>query len=380
MATARPSGVAHPSAVAHRSAVGRSSDAAPPPRASAARPATLVLALLVAFSIVGGATYALGKKARRVEAPIAQPVDGSWMVPTVPRTPTPGTFPMADASPSRAKDASPLPADGSLTVGGYVIEGILGKGGMGTTYAARRVRDGLPAAVKVPHARVLEDPEFGERFLREASLGTTLHHPNIIRIYEAGETHGRPFFAMERLSGETLEARLKGGALPPVQALEIARGIALALDYAHLKGIVHRDLKPANVMILPDGGVKVMDYGIARVVGGPQLTGTLVFLGTPLYCAPEVARGDHVDQQADLYSLGIVLYRMLAGRLPFEAPSAYEVFSMHCNMPLPPMPKEHEVPEDVWGLLLKLTAKSKEERYATAEAFLRDVNGVLNRL
>jgi len=264
--------------------------------------------------------------------------------------------------------------------GGYVIEGVLGRGGMGTTYAARRIRDVLAAALKVPHAHVMQDPEFARRFLREAALGATLHHPNIIRIYETGESQGRPFFSMERLSGETLEQRILRERLDLRTALEIARGIGLALDYAHLKGIVHRDLKPANVMILSDGLVKVMDYGIARVLGGPQMTATSLFIGTPLYSAPEVIRGEDVGPQADLYSLGIILYRLLTGRLPFEGNSPYELFSLHCNSPLPRMPEELGVPPEVIALVELLTAKSTEERVPSAEAFLREVSRILNAL
>ena len=159
---------------------------------------------------------------------------------------------------------------------------------MGTTYAARRLRDGFPVALKVPHEHILEEPEFVERFLREGALGAMLHHPNIVRIYEAGEHAGRPFIAMEIVPGTTLERILrKEQRLPLARALHVARGIALALDYAHMKGIVHRDLKPENVMILPDGEVKVMDYGIARRMDVSGLTATDAYLGTPNYSAPE---------------------------------------------------------------------------------------------
>jgi serine/threonine-protein kinase len=252
---------------------------------------------------------------------------------------------------------------------------------MGTTYLARRTRDGFPVALKVPHEHILDQPDFAERFLREGGLGAMLHHPNIVRIYEAGEHDGRAFIAMELLRGQTLEQTLRSqGTLPVAKALHVARGIALALDYAHLKGIVHRDLKPENVMILPDGQVKVMDYGIARRMDLTGLTGTDTYLGTPSYSAPETITPVDVGPRADLYSLGIILYRMLSGALPFTAATPFELLHKHAVEPLPPIAPDRQVPPEVLGLVLELTAKDPRERYASAELFLRDVDRILNRM
>ncbi|MBK8594505.1 MAG: protein kinase [Holophagales bacterium] len=284
-------------------------------------------------------------------------------------------------SASTAAGVRPLREGTDTRFGAYELEGILGRGGMGTTFVARRLRDGFPVALKVPHEHILEEPEFVERFLREGALGALLRHPNIVRVYEAGEHDERPFIAMELVPGTTLERVLrKESRLPLARALQISRGIALALDYAHLKGIVHRDLKPENVMVLPDGEVKVMDYGIARRMDVAGLTATDVYLGTPHYSAPESLVPSEVGPQSDLYSLGVILFRMLAGVLPHSAPTPFELLHKHAYEPLPPLPPELGILPEVYGLLLELTAKSKNERYASAELFLRDLDQILNRL
>lgn len=264
--------------------------------------------------------------------------------------------------------------------GGYTLEKVLGHGGMGTTFLARRSRDGFPVVVKVPHDHLLSKPEFVSRFLLEGSLGATLHHPGIIRIYEAGEVEGIPYIAMELVEGTSLEKLLENGQRLPVrQALEITREIALALDYAHMKGVVHRDLKPENIMILPTGHAKVMDYGIARILGSDGLTATGIYVGTPVYSAPESLSPSAVDTQSDLYSLGIILFRMLSGQLPFVSPNPLEVLQKHSSEPLPPFADDLSVPAEVRGLVERLTAKKKEERFATAEVFLRELDSFLNR-
>ena len=183
---------------------------------------------------------------------------------------------------------------------------------------------------------------------------------------------------MELIDGVTLESRLaESGALPVSEALEIARGVALALDYAHVKGVVHRDVKPDNIMMTADGTVKVMDFGIARVAAAPGLTATNTYLGTPLYSAPEAINPDDVGPQSDLYSLGIVLYRMLSNRVPFEAPSPFKLIELHRTAPLPPFASELNVPAPVEAMVRRLAAKRKEDRFPSAEVFLHDLNQYL---
>lgn len=294
------------------------------------------------------------------------------------RTPTPLDGEAIETIRGKARE---LPEGMPHELGGYELIGMLGRGGMGTTYLAKRKRDGIALAVKVPHDHLLDNEEFIQRFLREGALGTTLHHPHIIRILEAGQAGSRPFIAMELLHGETLEELLKRkDHLPLLYALEIARAIAVALDYARLKGVVHRDLKPENIMILEHGGLKVMDFGIARIMDSPGLTAGEAYLGTPTYSSPESSSAGRVDQQSDLYSLGVVLYRMLSGSVPYYSKDPLEMLEMHRTQPLPPFPEELKIPDAVFHLVQKLTEKKKINRYANAESFLTALNVVLNQL
>jgi len=262
----------------------------------------------------------------------------------------------------------------------YRVLGTLGRGGMATTYQARREGDGALVALKVPHEFCLTDESFVARFLREGKLGEQLHHPRIVRIFEAGEDQGRPFLAMELLEGRTLKQELRAvGRFGLRQSLEVARDIAEALDYAHAKGVVHRDLKPENIMLLQDGSLKVMDFGIARLTGQEGLTSASLFIGTPLYAAPEMVEPTSVDHRVDLYALGIILYEMLQGTVPFTADSPYRVLEMHMRSPLPAREAlVHPVPEAVWAIVERLCAKQREDRHPHAEALLVELNTLLH--
>lgn len=270
----------------------------------------------------------------------------------------------------------------SSRLGRYDIFETLGRGGMAVTYRAARRGDGATVALKVPHEGCLADESFRTRFLREGQLGQQLHHPNIVRVLDAGEDSGRLFLAMELLSGQTLKRALCGaGFFELRRAIEIVRAIAEALDYAHAKGVIHRDLKPENVMLLPDGGVKVMDFGIARVTGQTALTGTNFFLGTPLYSAPEAVDAKNVDHRADLYALGIILFELIEGTVPFSSDSPFRVMEMHIKVPLPdPATLRRPMPAQVWTMVSRLCAKDREARYPDASALLVDLNRVIHDL
>lgn len=272
--------------------------------------------------------------------------------------------------------------ENTARLGNYRLGSVLGRGGMATTYRAVRERDGKEVALKVPHETCLAEPTFVARFLREGKLGEHLHHPRIVRILEAAEAQGRPFLAMELLAGRTLKQVLREeGPLPLHRALTIARDIAEALDYAHAKGVVHRDLKPENIMILADGSLKVMDLGIARVTGEATLTSSGFFLGTPLYAAPEMLDPKHIDHRVDLYALGIILFEMLEGTVPFSADSPFRVFEMHRHEPLPaPHTLPRPVPDVVWHLIEQLCAKDPDARLGSAQALLVELDRLLQQL
>ena len=285
-------------------------------------------------------------------------------------------------TPTRVIEATPTLVKAGQTLGAYELTGLLGRGGMATTYSATRAADGSLVALKVPHEGCFTDPTYLTRFLREGKLGEQLHHPRIVRVFEASEHDGRPFLAMELIAGHTLKQELRQcGPLPVRRALEIAADIAEALDYAHVKGVVHRDLKPENVMLLPDGSVKVMDFGIARLEGQEGLTSSQYFLGTPLYAAPEMIEPKSIDQRIDLYSLGIILFEMLQGTVPFTADSPFKVLQMHQREPLPALSGlARPVPEPVWRVVERLCAKSPGDRYPTAEALLVELHALLRAL
>ena len=284
-------------------------------------------------------------------------------------------------------------------VGGYRLDAVLGRGGMATTYRAERVGDRRPVALKIPHET--GDPTYLERFLREGRLGETLHHPGIVRIIEAGTVRaggaaedpaegpagremGRPFLAMELLPGKTLrqvldEAAAAGEPLAVERCLEIAVEIAEALDYAHGKGVIHRDLKPENVMVLPDGSLRVMDFGVARVEGQPGLTTSRFFFGSPVYAAPELVDPRTIDRRADLYSLGVLLFELLEGEPPFVHESIFKLIEMHQSAPLPaPGELARALPPDLWRVVARLLAKDREERYGSAQELLVDLHRLMS--
>jgi len=263
--------------------------------------------------------------------------------------------------------------------GEYLLLQQLGRGGMAIVFKAER--RGEVCALKRPLPALLDDAEFLERLSREAEIGRTLHHPNIVRIIERGVIEGIPFFTMELLVGETLSSRLRRqGAHAPRDAAHLISQVAEALDYAHLKGVVHRDLKPSNIMVTRDGVPKVMDYGIARArrFGGLTLTGS--FLGTPDYVAPETAEGKGTDTRSDLYSLGVVFFEVLTGRRPFIGDTPFATLRMHCADP-PPTPSSlcPDVPPEVERIVLRLLEKSPDDRYQTAEDLLIALRDYLNR-
>jgi len=362
--TAASSPTPHPPAARPTAAVGRTK---PKPRTT--DHTTLWLGAGVALLLVVAFVLAIRRRASA-----SRVADEEAVSPAIPTS-----VDMDSLTTRLLPRCEPLPEDAPHELGSYQLLGVLGRGGMATTYLGLRRRDRLPVAVKVPHPHILRDASSRERFLREGRLGATLHHPNIVRIFEAGQGGDRPFIAMELLEGQSLEDRIREGRLPLRETVEILRGIAEALDYAHMKGVVHRDLKPENIWITRKGVVKVMDYGIAHLTAQQGLTMDGTYLGTPYYSAPELVKG-RFDHRSDLYSLGIILYRLLTGRLPFTGKTPFELFDQHRSEPLPPIPEELQLPRAVLDILKRLTAKDPQDRFPSAEKLLVSIRAVLNTL
>ncbi|MGE0455214.1 MAG: protein kinase [Vicinamibacteria bacterium] len=359
-------------------------------------PATFAGLLAAAVALAGLGLYLRKSRARpagAADATLTRVAARPERTPSPPESRTPGRQPatvggprtptrvQAGGRPDEAPTtATPLPVRPSgETFGPYLLAEPLGRGGMATVH--RALRNAEEVALKRPLKGFTEDPEFLERFLREAEIGRTLHHPNIIRIFERGEVEGTPYFTMELVRGETLQARLRrDGAFEPRTAALLVSQVAEALDYAHLKGVIHRDLKPSNIMLLADGGVKVMDYGIARARRFDGLTVTGSFLGTPDYVAPETAEGRGTDARSDLYSLGVVFYELLTGQKPFVGNTPFETLRKHCSEePTPPSAIAHGCPRAVEAIVLKLLRKDADQRYPSAEELLIELREYINR-
>src|ERR687884_316174 len=229
--------------------------------------------------------------------------------------------------------------------GRYLIERKLGSGGMADVYLAEDNELGRRVALKLLNERHANDDQFVERFRREAQSAAGLNHPNIVSIFDRGQAEGTYYIAMEYLDGRTLkELLVRNGPTPVPIALDYARQILSALSFAHRNGIVHRDIKPHNIVVGPDGRLKVTDFGIARS-GASQMTEAGSIVGTAQYLSPEQARGAAVDARSDLYSLGVVLYEMLTGKVPFTGDTPLEIAMKHLSqIPEPPSEWRAEVP------------------------------------
>ena len=256
----------------------------------------------------------------------------------------------------------------------YVIKRKLGSGGMADVYLAEDQELGRRVALKLLDERHAADEQFVERFRREAQSAAGLNHPNIVSIFDRGYAEGTYYIAMEYLDGRTLkELLVRNGPTPIPIAIDYARQILGALAFAHRNGIVHRDIKPHNIVVGSDGRLKVTDFGIARS-GASQMTEAGSIVGTAQYLSPEQARGAPVDPRSDLYSLGIVLYEMLTGKVPFTGDTPVEIAMKHLSqVPEPPSALRPEVPHDLDAVVMRALAKDPDQRYASAEEMDADL-------
>ena len=250
-------------------------------------------------------------------------------------------------------------------LGHYRILALLGRGGMADVYRAEDERLGREVALKAVPAEFARDPERIERFQREVRAAAGLTHANIVTVYEFGQGEGQHFYTMALMPGGDLKARIRAHpeGMPAEEVRAVALAMARALDYAHQRGLVHRDVKPENILFGEDGVPRLTDFGIARAMAEGTLTAAGMSIGSPHYMSPEQARGLKVDARSDLYSLGVVLYEMLTGELPFQASDTFAVAYSHINDPPPDLPP----PLAAWQPVLdRLLAKSPEDRYASS--------------
>jgi eukaryotic-like serine/threonine-protein kinase len=263
--------------------------------------------------------------------------------------------------------------------GRYRLESKLGSGGMSTVYLALDEVLDRPVAIKLLHREISEEADQLERFRREARAAARLSHPNLVGVIDAGEDDGRPYIVFEYIKGRTLKRRLQEeGRLPIDEAVAYAIEIGRGLTAAHARKLVHRDVKPQNVLIDPDGRAKVTDFGIARSLESKGLTATGRVLGTTDYVAPEQAMGVEVDERSDVYSLGVVLYEMLTGDVPFRAETQVGVAMKHVNEPMPDVQtKRPEVSAAVASVVDRATTKDPRDRYGTVAEMVRDLEQTL---
>jgi tetratricopeptide (TPR) repeat protein len=257
------------------------------------------------------------------------------------------------------------------TFGKYQIVERLGRGGMADVYRAYQPGMDRYVAIKIMHAHLSEDPDFITRFKREAQSVGALRHPNIVQVIDFDSQDDEYYMVMEYIKGDTLKTLLKQrGALPLDEALDLLIKLADAVAYAHSQGMIHRDIKPANVLMSGPHNPVLTDFGIARILTATGLTASGLAIGTPAYISPEAGRGEKVDERADIYSLGIVLYEMLTGVVPYDADTPYAVILKHINDPLPgPRQRIPDLPESVEQIILKALAKNRNDRFQSAAEF-----------
>jgi tRNA A-37 threonylcarbamoyl transferase component Bud32 len=275
---------------------------------------------------------------------------------------------------------------GKSLSGRYQIEEMLGQGGMSAVYKATDPNLKRVVAIKLIHPHLSDDPNFVKRFEEEAAAVAQLRHPNIIQVFDFNNDDENFYMVLEFVPGETIQEHLKrlnaeGRRLSVTKAIEYMADICDAVDYAHQRGMIHRDIKPANLMLNVMGQAILMDFGIAKIVGGQRHTATGAVVGTAMYMAPEQIKGESPDKRADIYSLGVTLFEMLSGHPPFEADSAMTLMMMHVNDPVPDLRNLNpDVPDDLITVINKALAKDPNDRYQSAAQMAAALRNVLGRI
>jgi len=260
------------------------------------------------------------------------------------------------------------------TLGRYKITALVGQGGMATVYRATHPGLEQTVAIKVLHAHMATDPDMLGRFQQEARAVAALRHPNIVRVVDFDCIDDLYFMVMEYIDGLTLSEHLSdraagGRRLPAAEVLELFEPLCSAVDYAHGQGMIHRDIKPANVLLTAQGEPVLTDYGIAKIVGVAQHTATGTVMGSAYYMSPEQAQGIAVDGRTDIYSLGVMLFESLTGRVPYQGDTLATVLVKHITAPVPAVsPLNAELPPLIDGLMRVALAKDPGERFQTGQA------------
>ncbi|HZK15566.1 MAG TPA: protein kinase, partial [Solirubrobacterales bacterium] len=268
---------------------------------------------------------------------------------------------------------------GTVLSGRYRLEAKLGSGGMSTVYLASDDTLDRPVAVKVMHREMSEQEDQLQRFRQEARAVAKLTHPNVVAVIDAGEDGGHLYIVFEYVKGETLKQRIgRVGALDTQEAIAYAIEVGRGLSVAHARNMVHRDIKPQNVLIDEEGRAKLTDFGISRQLEQDGVTATGRVLGTTDYVAPEQAMGKDIDTRSDIYSLGVVLYEMLVGQVPFHADSQVGVAMKHVNEELPDVQRRRSEASAAVALVVeRATAKNPDERYQTVAEMIDDLETAL---
>ncbi len=268
----------------------------------------------------------------------------------------------------------------------YVIDEMLGQGGMSAVYKATDPNLKRVVAVKMIHPHLSNDPDFVRRFEEEAAAVAQLRHHGIIQVYDFNQDDDVYYMVLEFVPGETIQEHLKrlnesGRRISIANAVTYMADVCDAVDYAHQRGMIHRDIKPANLMLNPQGQVILMDFGIAKIVGGQHHTATGAVVGTAMYMSPEQIRGEQPDRRSDIYSLGVTLFEMVSGQPPFQADSAMTLMMMHVNDPVPdPRKLNPEVPDDLVAVINKALAKNPNDRYQTAAQMASALRNIAARI